>query len=211
MDDTAGILARLSALENGQITASASGTQVAAQKAGEPKTAEQNVPEQQPIEHKTAAQSIQEPQPIEEPPHENDVQSSSVMDQIFASEPVFDDIPFETIETDESLSTAPADYDVWQSILKQLEHDPSIYFSLNDESEISAVLKDNSLIVSARNPFSVVQIESGEFTNALKDAALKVLGKEILVKAVLDESEPGESKHDKLENLVNQFSNVNFE
>ena len=99
----------------------------------------------------------------------------------------------------------------WSDILEQLKGDAAIYFPLSDSSEISAELQDNTLIIRAGNPFSVNQVESKQFSDAIKGAALKVLGREVVIRAVLSSEGSHESKHDKLEKLVDKFSIVNFE
>ncbi|MCL2202159.1 MAG: DNA polymerase III subunit gamma/tau [Oscillospiraceae bacterium] len=100
---------------------------------------------------------------------------------------------------------------IWEQILEQLKDDPSIYFSLSDSAEVSAQFQENILSIAAKNPFSVTQIESSEFSDAIKAAAKNIVGREIIIKVRMDESGSGESQHDKLEKLVDAFSIVNFE
>jgi len=101
--------------------------------------------------------------------------------------------------------------DFWDAVLNELKSDVPIYSLLSDCNEISAQLKDNTLIISARNPFTVAQIESKLFLDALKEAAAKALNRDMIIRTCAADSIVSESKHDKLEKLVDQFSIVNFE
>lgn len=105
----------------------------------------------------------------------------------------------------------PPNDDFWVAILNELKDDIAVYSLLSDHSEISADLQESTLTVSARNPFTVAQIESKLFSDALKDAASKALGREIIIHTRTISDIIVESKHDKLEKLANDFSIVNFE
>ena len=110
-----------------------------------------------------------------------------------------------------SASDADASAGFWNAVLEYLRGEPPIYFSLNNNDEVSAELRDNVLILSAKSAFTVNQIESKQFSDAIKDAAKKVLGHEIIIRTAMDDSSADESKHDKLERLADTFSIVNFE
>jgi len=108
-------------------------------------------------------------------------------------------------------SNAASDDAFWQDILEHLKDDIAVHSLLSDNTEVSASLQDSTLTVHARNPFTVAQIESDMFAGAIKSAAAKVLGREVLLRACAPGGVVEASKHDKLEKLVDSFGIVNYE
>jgi len=99
----------------------------------------------------------------------------------------------------------------WQDILEQLKGDVSVHALLSDSSEISVELQANVLLIRTKTPFSMAQIESKMFSDPLRTAAAKVLGHEVILRTALPEGGIEESKHDKLEKLINTFDIASYE
>jgi DNA polymerase-3 subunit gamma/tau len=74
------------------------------------------------------------------------------------------------------------DTDFWSAILNQLKGNPPVYALLNDDAKVQAEFKDNMLIIRARDVFTAGSIEKKEFFRPLKDAAVKVFGREVAVR-----------------------------
>jgi len=104
----------------------------------------------------------------------------------------------------------PADTDGWSAILKELEDDVSVHSLLSDSSEIFASLEGNILTISTGNPFTIVQLESAMFSDAIKTAAEKALGREIILKTATSDGKASDSANDKLDKLMDSF-NFNVE
>lgn len=124
--------------------------------------------------------------------------------------------PFE--KTPEVEQVAPAgDFladdqnDFWQNILGELESEISVYALLSDSTEVNAQLQDNILVVRARSPFIVAQLESPSTSAIIGAAANKTLGRDVILSITQMEDAVADSKHDKLEKLVDKFDIVNFE
>ena len=96
----------------------------------------------------------------------------------------------------------------WEDILDILKSDDSVYALLGDSSNVEAELQGGSLIIRASSPFIVSTIASNMFSDPLKEAARKVLGRELVIR--VEAGGGGESKRDKLERL-SAFDIVRFE
>jgi len=98
----------------------------------------------------------------------------------------------------------------WADILVLLKDDVPVYALLSDSSSVQAELRDNLLIIKAGNPFTVSTIESKMFSDPLKEAALKVLGREVILRVETGGGTASEGKQDKLERL-STFDIIEFE
>jgi len=99
--------------------------------------------------------------------------------------------------------------DFWQEILELLQEEPPVYALLSDGAKIRAEQREGVLIIRTENKFTATQIESKRTSEPLKEAAGKVLGREIVVR-VETGGDVGDTKRDKLDSL-SAFSIVNFE
>jgi len=99
---------------------------------------------------------------------------------------------------------------VWHDILAQLEDDAPIYMLLSDSTKIQADVHDGVLNINASNPFTVGQIESKMFSEPLREAANKVLGREVIIRVGTRNGSNEESKREKLDSL-SAFGIVDFE
>ena len=96
-------------------------------------------------------------------------------------------------------------------MLSLLENDPALYSVIGDSEKIWAELESDSIIIRAEDQFTVFQIGSDMFIKPLKEAAAKVLGREMLIRVELgDRSSKEESKTEKLDRL-SSFGVVKFE
>ena len=101
--------------------------------------------------------------------------------------------------------------DFWAAILKQLENEPSLYAVVNSEDRVWAELNEGIIIVRADNQFTVNQLQMDMFLNPLKEAALKALGREVIIRIELGIRDSNkETKKDKLD-FLRAFDNVQFE
>ena len=98
--------------------------------------------------------------------------------------------------------------DLWPDILDLLKSDPSVYALLSDSYKVQALLSEDTLNIYVTDLFTANMIESG-FSGPLKEAAGKVLGRDMIVRVEITDSS-GEIKHSKLENL-SMYDNVKFE
>ena len=158
-----------------------------------------------------AHESEDEIDPSEFVPEELDFEAAPLED----ADPIAE-VQTTAIEEDlaaESVQAAqePESVDFWNNILNELKDDIAVHSLLSDSNEIDAKLQDSTLTVSAKNPFTVAQIESKLFSDALKEAAFKTLGRDIIIRTCAADDVIVESKRSKLEELANNFSIVNFE
>ncbi|MCL2151957.1 MAG: DNA polymerase III subunit gamma/tau [Oscillospiraceae bacterium] len=105
-------------------------------------------------------------------------------------------------ETDESKG-------FWLDILEILKEDLAVYTLLSDSENVHAELRAGTLTIRASNLFTVNTIESKMFSEPLKAAASKALGREIIIRVEAGSS-GGESNWDKLERL-SAFNVIKFE
>jgi len=96
----------------------------------------------------------------------------------------------------------------WLEILDLLRSDPSVHALLSDSSTVQARQNEGIIIVNVTDSFTASLIES-EFSGPLKDAAGKVLGRDVVIRV---ETGGGyeKSNRSKLESL-NAFDIVKFE
>jgi len=97
----------------------------------------------------------------------------------------------------------------WADILDVLKGDVAVYALLGDSSNVQAELQGGVLIVRATSPFLVSTIESKMFSDPLREAARKVLGRELVIRVEAGGG-GGESKRERLERL-SAFDIVKFE
>ena len=102
----------------------------------------------------------------------------------------------------------PADEDIaddsggfWQDILNLLMDDPSVYAVLSDRSKVKVELQDNILKISADDAFTKTSIESGIIPEPLREAAGKVLGREIIIRVETIHAAEESTKVNKLNDL----------
>jgi len=98
----------------------------------------------------------------------------------------------------------------WSDILELLKSDISIYTQLSDSSKVQAELQNNVLVLRTNNPFTAIQIESKMFSDPVKEAAGKVLGREVLIRVEQGGNDNIEDKREKLERL-SAFDIIQFE
>ena len=98
----------------------------------------------------------------------------------------------------------------WQDILDLLKNDPPVYAVLSESSKIMAGLQDNTLKISAGDAFTKSSIESGMVMEPLREAAGKVLGREMLIRVETIPIAEDSTKANKLDRLKN-FSIVQCE
>ena len=94
-----------------------------------------------------------------------------------------------------------AEGDFWLNILELLKSDIPVYAALSNAGQIRAELLDDALVIRAVNPVTVVQLESKMFSVAIREAAEKALGREIVIRAELAESEGKAGQYEKLKQL----------
>jgi len=99
--------------------------------------------------------------------------------------------------------------DFWQQILELLQSDPAVHAVLSDGDKIQAEQQEGLLILRSDNLFTADQIKKEMTSVPLKEAASKVLGREIVIR-VETGSGSGDPKRDKIESLK-AHGNVNFE
>ena len=107
-----------------------------------------------------------------------------------------------------TVSTVPSD-GFWQDILDLLKNDVPIHTVLNDKTQVQAELQDGILIIHAGSPFTVNTIESDMFSQSLKKAACKALGREVAVRVGISAAAE-KARIGKLEGLKT-FDIVSFE
>ena len=123
-----------------------------------------------------------------------------------SSEPVAvtenDENTEESLPCNESGADEPSPCpDYWGGILGELKGEPSLRVLLNDSSKVQAGLNDNSLVINVTDSF-VANMISSEFSGLIKDAARKVLGRDVLVNVeVVDSIGSEENKQSKLDSL----------
>jgi hypothetical protein len=100
--------------------------------------------------------------------------------------------------------------DFWAGILSELSNDAAVYALLGDSASVQADLREGLLIIRATNPFMVNTIESKTFSDPLKAAAGKVLGREVVLRVEISGGSNDESKHGKLDRL-SMFDIIQFE
>ena len=98
----------------------------------------------------------------------------------------------------------------WQDILGLLKRDIPVHALLSDSAKIQAEQQDGKLIIRVGDLFTASSIESKMISEPLKEAASKVLGREIVIKVLVGESSSNENKRDKLERL-SAFNVIQFE
>jgi len=100
--------------------------------------------------------------------------------------------------------------DFWDETLKHLKNEPSLYALLSDSSKVQAKRQDSTIIVNVTDEFTANLIKS-EFTGLIKDAAKRVLDRDVVILAeVVENINTDESKKSKLESL-SAFDIVSFE
>jgi len=98
----------------------------------------------------------------------------------------------------------------WEDILEQLRNNIPVHALLSDGANVQAELLGSTLIIRAGNLFTISTIESDMFSEPLKEAASKVLGREIIIRVEAGSGGTDETKREKLESL-SAFGIVNFE
>ena len=122
-----------------------------------------------------------------------------------------DDLPPHSVTgiADETVNLSPCPEDFWENILDLLRKEPSVRVLLNDSSQVQAVLRDKSLTVNFTDSYTADQIKHG-FSELIKDAAEKVLGRDVIISIEVVESvDSDEAKRSKLDSL-SAFDIVNF-
>ena len=205
VDDPEALLSRISKLESG-IT---------------PLTVSVSSPAAQEFEAEAASDVLEEPivqqsvQPTEAPPSavpEEKVEEPE--DKTGGSSPcpeTEEPSPCPTVEKAEEPSPCFSDEDgFWGKMLEVLKSERSLHVLLDDSSKVQARLQDKSLYVDVADAFVATLIRS-EFLDLIKDAAKKILGRDVFV--VVEEVDNVVSKDDKnakLENL-SAFVSDNFD
>jgi len=90
-----------------------------------------------------------------------------------------------------------------------LKNEPSVHALLSAGSKIRADQNENTVTVTVANSFTADLIKS-EFSDILKDTAIKLLGRDIIISIEVGETETDEIKRNKLESL-SAFDVVQFE
>jgi len=111
---------------------------------------------------------------------------------------------------DSKLQPKASDGGVWADILELLKSDVPVHAFLSDSSRVRAEIKDGILEVCAGDQFTVNMIESGAFSEPLKTAAGKVVGREVIIRVKAGESKEDIIKNDKLDKL-GKFGIVKYE
>ena len=114
------------------------------------------------------------------------------------------------LKGEDNSSIPNSDEVFWLSILDLLKRDISIYSLLSDSSKIQAERKDNTLIIRAGDMFTISLVESPRFADPLKDAAIKVIGENAVVRVEASGGYTDEKKTKKIDEL-DKFSIVKFE
>jgi len=109
-------------------------------------------------------------------------------------------------------STAPESSDIgfWGEILDLLKDNAPVYALLSDGVMVGAEHREGMLTVRVNNSFTAAQIESKMTSGPLKDAAEKILNREVVIRVETVSGIGEDAKHGKLERL-SAFGNVNFE
>jgi DNA polymerase-3 subunit gamma/tau len=81
-----------------------------------------------------------------------------------------------------AIALAPAPEDDWARILEMLKTDGATYSLLCDGAKVKAAIRDNALIISAGDKFTADSIEKPSASQSLKEAALKALGRDVLIR-----------------------------
>ena len=99
----------------------------------------------------------------------------------------------------------------WHDILELLKDDVPIYMLLSDSANIQAQQQDGTIIIHTGNAFTAEQVKSKMFSAPLKEAAEKVLGREIIIR--VEAAGAGGDTPDKREKLegLSAFGIVQFE
>ena len=98
----------------------------------------------------------------------------------------------------------------WHDILELLKDDVPIYMLLSDSAKIQAEQQNGALVIYTSNKFTAAQIESKMFSEPLKEAAGKVLGREVIIRVETGGGVSAEEKRGKLERL-SAFDIIHFE
>ena len=107
--------------------------------------------------------------------------------------------------------TSPApELDFWQKVLEQLKDNVPVYALISDSAKVQAQQQNGTLIIRAGNPYTLAQIGSEMFSEPIKEAAAKVLGREVIIRTEAVEGGDSVSKREKLESLA-AFGIVSFE
>ncbi|MBQ8975498.1 MAG: hypothetical protein IJ072_07250, partial [Oscillospiraceae bacterium] len=100
----------------------------------------------------------------------------------------------------------------WSAIIQacKSEMDISIYSFLSDSSQCDGSVDGGSLTVYAKNPFAMNMIDTPEVLEQIKSVALKVLGRQVLVRVTDTDAPPhgqrsGSSKLDSLSKFGVEF------
>jgi len=110
----------------------------------------------------------------------------------------------------EAVSEEAPERGFWDEILELLKGDAAIHALLNDSQKIHAELRESTLIISAGDIFTAGSIKSETNSKLLKDAAVKVLGHDIVLRVdTLDTPEETREKN-KIDNL-RKFGIIKFE
>lgn len=80
---------------------------------------------------------------------------------------------------------SPPPEDVWSAVLEACRNDMDIgtYAFLSDSAQCAAVVEGNSIAIHAKNPFAMHMIDSPDVLRQVREAAGKVLGRQVLVRA----------------------------
>ena len=105
--------------------------------------------------------------------------------------------------------TAP-ELGFWHEVLELLKDNVPVYALISDSAKVQAQHQNGALIIRAGNPYTLAQIGSKMFSEPIKEAAAKVLGREVIIRTEAVEGADGISKREKLESLA-AFGIVSFE
>jgi DNA polymerase-3 subunit gamma/tau len=111
-------------------------------------------------------------------------------------------------DTQPSTCESQLETDPWGDILGLLKDDGPIHALLSDSAKVRATLSDDALIISAGNKFVAATIETPSFSESLKDAARKTLGRDVVMRIETGGGE--ENRISKIDNL-RAFDIVKFE
>jgi len=98
----------------------------------------------------------------------------------------------------------------WGNILELLKSEYPVYAALNDSSKAQAELRENVLLIRTDDEFIAGSIINGSFTEPLKDAAFKALGREVAIRVESSSGNERAKRPDSLESL-SRFGIVKFE
>ena len=210
-DDAAAMLARIARLETGPQTTAFTETAISTEPQSRAEPDKQKSASPKPVPKNVLAEGVPAPgvtpgdsaadAPAPEP------QSNESADMSLLSS-----IPGETGFSPEPQSdvSEKSDGGFWQDILELLKSEFAVYAALNDSSKVQAELRDNVLMIRTSDGFIAGSIRNGTFTEPLKEAAYKALGREVAIRVESVNGEEAARKPDSLESL-SRFGIVKFE